>query len=74
MPLTIEGVSWLDETADVWCLTVPDEEAFALSNGAVVHNCSHYADAFAELAAGIEEPMASQATRSLKKRELGWVV
>jgi phage terminase large subunit len=40
-----------------------------------LHNwTSHFADAFAELAAGVEEPMASQATRSLPKRELGWVV
>lgn len=72
--LTIEGVSWLDERADVWCLTVPGEEAFALANGAVVHNCSHFADAFAELAAGIDEPMATQSAGALKKRDFAWVV
>jgi hypothetical protein len=36
----------------VWCLTVPDTEHFALSNGAVAHNC---ADAFRALAIAYEE-------------------
>jgi phage terminase large subunit len=35
---------------------------------------SHFADAFAELAAGIEEPMAAQAASTIRKRELSWVV
>jgi len=45
-PRTIASVKHLDDKQDVWCITVPGEEAFALSNGAVVHNCSHPADAF----------------------------
>jgi hypothetical protein len=39
----------LNETADVWCLTVPDVGHFSLANGAVVHN-SHFADGFRYLA------------------------
>ena len=42
-PLHIVGVVVLNETADVWCLTVPDAGHFALANGAIVHN-SHGAD------------------------------
>jgi len=45
-PRTIESVRHLKAKEDVWCITVPGVEAFALSNGAVVHNCSHLADAF----------------------------
>ena len=37
-PLRIERVDSLDRREDVWCLTVPDVGAFALANGAVVHN------------------------------------
>jgi hypothetical protein len=39
-PLLVESVKELKETQDVWCLTVPDEESFTLSNGAIVHNCA----------------------------------
>jgi len=46
----IESVRILNYNEDVWCLTVPDEESFSLSNGAIVHNCSHAADAFRYLA------------------------
>lgn len=42
----IESVVALNERQDVYCLTVPDAAAFALKNGAIVHNCSHPADAF----------------------------
>jgi hypothetical protein len=45
-PRIIASVKELDFKEDVWCITVPGEEAFALSNGAVVHNCSHLSDAF----------------------------
>lgn len=31
-------------------MTVPGEESFSLANGAIVHNCSHGADAFRYLA------------------------
>ncbi|MFM2123704.1 MAG: hypothetical protein RL328_155 [Acidobacteriota bacterium] len=43
---TIASVRELNFKEDVWCITVPGVEAFALSNGAVVHNCSHLSDAF----------------------------
>jgi hypothetical protein len=49
-PRIIASVKRLDCKQDVWCITVPGVEAFALSNGAVVHNCSHLADAFRYLA------------------------
>lgn len=49
-PLIIENVEHLDYKEDVWCLTVPEVEHFSLSNGAVVHNCSHGSDAFRMLA------------------------
>jgi hypothetical protein len=48
--LVIENVKKLNNQADVWCLTVPDAEEFALANGAIVHNCSHPADAMRMLA------------------------
>jgi hypothetical protein len=48
--LVIESVKNLNKTSDVWCLTVPGAEEFSLSNGAIVHNCSHPADAFRMLA------------------------
>lgn len=41
-------------------MTVPEAEEFSLANGAIVHNCSHPADAFRMLAvAWEEEPKAS---------------
>jgi phage terminase large subunit len=40
--LTIESVRHLSENDDVWCITVPDDSSFSLSNGAVVHNCDAY--------------------------------
>ena len=46
----IESVKKLSNTQDVWCLTAPNAEEFSLSNGAVVHNCSHPADAMRMLA------------------------
>lgn len=52
-PKTIASVRKLNETADVWCLTVPHGECFALANGAIVHNC---ADAFGLMAIVYEEP------------------
>ena len=44
-------------TADVWCLSVPNGEAFSLSNGAVVHNC---ADAFRMLAVAWRDEYAKE--------------
>ena len=48
--LTIENVKPLDYKEDVWCMTVPDIEHFSLSNGAIVHNCSHAADSIRYMA------------------------
>lgn len=48
--LGVESVRKLNWQDDVWCLTVPGAEEFALGNGAIVHNCSHPADAFRMLA------------------------
>jgi hypothetical protein len=49
-PLIIASVRPLSKTEDVWCITVPCAEEFSLANGALVHNCSHPADAFRMLA------------------------
>jgi tRNA-splicing ligase RtcB (3'-phosphate/5'-hydroxy nucleic acid ligase) len=35
----VVSVEWLDETADVFCLTVPEYGNFALDAGVFVHNC-----------------------------------
>ena len=51
-PRRIERVRPLAYLEDVWCLTVPGEESFSLSNGAVVHNSSNAADGFRYLAVG----------------------
>jgi hypothetical protein len=53
--LRIANVKHLDETSDVWCLTVPDSAEFSLANGAVVHNCSHPSDAFRMVAVSWSE-------------------
>jgi phage terminase large subunit len=47
-PLRIARVTVLNQCEDVYCITVPGEEAFSLANGAVVHNC----DAFRYLSMG----------------------
>jgi phage terminase large subunit len=51
-PLRVACVNQVNTTEDVWCITVPGSEHFSLSNGAVVHNCSHGADAFRTFAMG----------------------
>lgn len=56
-PLRIESVTPLTETADVWCITVPDGEVYSLANGAVTHN-SHFADSFRYLSLAWREEMA----------------
>lgn len=56
----IESVKKLDETADVWCLSVPECEEFSLSNGALVHNCSHAADSFRMMAIAWREEYKEQ--------------
>lgn len=43
--LVIKHVRKLREIEDTWCLTVPSIGEFSLSNGAIVHNTSHPADA-----------------------------
>lgn len=50
--LTIESVSALSATSDVWDITVPDGHCFALANGATVHN----SDAFRYLAVSLRAP------------------
>lgn len=40
--LLIESVREINETADVWCITVPEAGEFSLENGAVVHNCDAF--------------------------------
>jgi hypothetical protein len=47
----IESVKRINETADVWCITVPGAGEFSLSNGAIVHNC----DAFGLMAVVVED-------------------
>lgn len=53
--LRVVQVRHLDERADVWCLTVPGLEEFALANGALVHNSSHAADSLRTFAVGYED-------------------
>lgn len=48
-PLLIASVRPISETADVWCLTVPDGHMWPLANGAMTHN-SHGSDAMRGLA------------------------
>jgi phage terminase large subunit len=50
--LTIATASALIERQDVWCLTVPGHESFALANGAIVHNSSDAADGFRSFCVG----------------------
>lgn len=52
-PLRIAHVRHLNETADVWDVTVPDGHWFSLENGAVVHN----SDAWGLMAVVAEEAM-----------------
>ena len=54
-PLHIASVKNLPVSADVWCLTVPGVEEFALGNGALSHNSSHAADALRCFAMGYGE-------------------
>ena len=51
-PLIIASVRRLNETADVWDITVPGPACFSLANGAVVHN----SDAFGLMAVAYETP------------------
>ena len=53
--LRVVQVRHLDERADVWCLTVPGLEEFALANGALVHNSSHAADSLRTFAVGYQD-------------------
>ncbi|SRR5216684_786794 len=47
--LRVLGVKRLNETADVYCISVPEVSHFSLANGAVVHN----SDAMRTLATGL---------------------
>jgi len=69
--LRIASVEMLNETADVWCLTVPGTECFSLANGAIVHNC---ADAFGLMAIAYEEPSRTrQFSRKISYPQMGAV-
>lgn len=57
--LRIESVARLDNYEDVYCITVPSSETFSLWNGAVVHNCSHAADAFRYLSMTLDRRVIS---------------
>lgn len=39
----IKKIEDIAEKSDVYCMEVPETSAFALSNGAIVHNCTRYA-------------------------------
>lgn len=73
--LIIESVKELDIREDVWCLSVPDGNAFSLSNGAIVHN-SHGADGFRTLAmalklgAGTKNKLRDENKRDRYERKL----
>jgi hypothetical protein len=69
--LHIVSVETLNEHQDVYCITVPGQESFSLANGAVVHNCSHPADAFRYLAMSYRP-----APRIVAKepKQIGWVI
>lgn len=56
MLVDIESVRQLNETADVWDITVPDGHWFSLRNGAVVHN----SDAFGLMCVSYEDPAKSR--------------
>jgi hypothetical protein len=56
-PLRLASALAIDETSDVWCLTVDDGHWWTLANGAVTHN-SHGSDAFRGLAMSWREPAA----------------
>lgn len=71
-PLRIESVARLNNTEDVWCIIVPGEEAFSLANGAVVHNCSHGADAMRYLAMSYD--MWTRPNAPLSEPDHDWVV
>ena len=66
-PLRIERVDRLSHCEDVYCLTVPDEEAFSLANGAIVHNC----DSFRYLA---QAWRAAPRPRPQEPPRDGWVI
>jgi len=69
--LAVASVRPLGVRADVWCLTVPEAECFALANGAVTHNCSHPADAFRYMS------MAWRKSVPVKREEVpksGWFI
>lgn len=69
-PRIISSVEPLALREDVWCLTVPEGEAFALSNGAVVHNC---ADAFRMFCMAHRDKL-KLASRADDRARLAWVV
>jgi hypothetical protein len=69
--LRVVRVRSLSETADVWCLTVPEYHHFALANGAISHNSSHGSDAFGLMAVAYEAPRGRP--KAIKYPEMGFV-
>jgi hypothetical protein len=59
-PLTIASVKELNETADVWDITVPNVGNFSLANGAIVHN----SDAWRYLSLSWKHPKTKQPSTS----------
>jgi phage terminase large subunit len=66
--VTIASVRPLNETADVWDITVPDGHWFSLANGAVVHNC----DAFGLMCITYEQPQVEREASPRRARS-GWM-
>ena len=64
-PLLIENVKPLNETSDVWCLTVDDGHWWSLANGAVTHN-SHGADAWRGLSLSWREPIPAEEVQPMR--------
>jgi phage terminase large subunit len=69
--LRVVRVRRLSETADVWCLTVPEYHHFALANGAISHNSSHGSDAFGLMAVAYEAPRGRP--KQIRYPEMGFV-
>jgi len=75
-PLAVVEVNKLNDTEDVWCLTVPGVDHFSLCNGAIVHNCSHGSDAFITFAVGyVDHPKSNPNLYKIRTRggPNGWM-
>jgi len=70
--LHIEDVKKIDHKEDVYCINVPIEKSFSLSNGAIVHNC----DALRYLSASLERMddshMPVEEYRAMRQKHSGF--